>query len=230
MVRKILQLGLIGVLLLGLASCSDSGSPKKRTTVSAAVYYSRLRNQILFTQDAEWPLTTPPTGWPLPAVYWGAVQSSAHFPKTFTYKNFGEERNKGLEIGVDTTLVGGAALFANYSYQADPQVNFDPRETNHPARHRVNAGVSYADNLVIASLSMASSSSAFWQDVLDARFHGTTARWVVVNASLGVKFGVDGRWHALVKGTNLLNREVQQHVFGDVIKRQIIGELQIFLK
>jgi outer membrane receptor protein involved in Fe transport len=196
------------------------------------VYFSRVRNEILFTQTEEWPTSTPPPGWPaaLGVPAWGLVQSSGHFPKTFTYLNLGAERNRGVELGVDTTLTGGIGLFANYSYQADPKVNFDPLETNHPARHRVNAGVSYTDELVIASLSASSSTSAFWQDVLDARFHGTTPNWVVVNGSLGVKFGIDDRWHALVKATNLLNREVQQHIFGDVIKRQVILELQVFLK
>jgi hypothetical protein len=30
-----------------------------------------------------------------------------------------------------------------------------------------------------------------------------------------------------VKGTNLANQEVMQHVFGDVIKRSIVGEMRV---
>jgi hypothetical protein len=29
-----------------------------------------------------------------------------------------------------------------------------------------------------------------------------------------------------VKINNLLNSEVQQHIFGDIIKRQVVGELR----
>jgi hypothetical protein len=31
----------------------------------------------------------------------------------------------------------------------------------------------------------------------------------------------------MLKGTNLGNQEVQQHIFGDIIKRQFAGELRI---
>jgi hypothetical protein len=30
-----------------------------------------------------------------------------------------------------------------------------------------------------------------------------------------------------IKATNLGNQDVQQHVFGDVLKRQIVGELRV---
>jgi len=131
---------------------------------------------------------------------------------------------------VTHALKGIAALWANYSYQATPVVTFDPSETNDPPHHRMNAGVSVTGPAVTASLSMESATSAFWQDVLDARFHGTTSAYAIVNASGGVHFGPDGRDHLLVKVTNLFNREVQQHVFGDVIKRQIVFELRVFAK
>ena len=32
---------------------------------------------------------------------------------------------------------------------------------------------------------------------------------------------------ALVKVTNLLNKDIQQHVFGDIIKRSVVGELRL---
>jgi hypothetical protein len=30
-----------------------------------------------------------------------------------------------------------------------------------------------------------------------------------------------------VKGTNLANQQIQQHVFGDIIKRAVVGELRV---
>ena len=32
---------------------------------------------------------------------------------------------------------------------------------------------------------------------------------------------------ALVKVNNLLNKDIQQHVFGDIIKRSVVGELRL---
>ncbi len=31
---------------------------------------------------------------------------------------------------------------------------------------------------------------------------------------------------ATIKGINLTNEEIQSHVFGDIVKRQVIGELR----
>jgi hypothetical protein len=64
---------------------------------------------------------------------------------------------------------------------------------------------------------------AYWQDVLDARYAGTSDAYTLVNAGLGVRWA-DGRVTTSLKVTNLANQEVMQHVFGDVMKRQVVGE------
>jgi hypothetical protein len=66
---------------------------------------------------------------------------------------------------------------------------------------------------------------AYWQDVLDQRFAGTTDAFTLVNLGLGVRLFQD-RLVTTVKINNLLNKEVQQHIFGDIIKRQVVGELK----
>jgi len=38
---------------------------------------------------------------------------------------------------------------------------------------------------------------------------------------------MDGRLTTMVKVNNLLNKDVQQHVFGDIIKKSVLGELRI---
>jgi outer membrane receptor protein involved in Fe transport len=210
---------------------SYTGIILDRTTVTAAVYDTRTENDILFTLQSLWPTSTPPPGWAFGPAVWGLVQSSARFPRSFTYLNLGVERNRGFEFGVDSHLAGGASVYANYSYQRQPRANFPLTETNHAPRHRGNLGVSYSDERWLGALSLSSATSAFWQDVLDARFSGTTEPWTVVNGSIGVKIHGESRdYQAMLKVTNMFNREVQQHIFGDVIKRQIVAELRVSLK
>ena len=74
-------------------------------------------------------------------------------------------------------------------------------------------------------MSVAYVSDAFWQDVLDARFAGPTEAYTQVNGAFGVKFAKD-KVTASIKVINLLDQEIQSHVFGDIIKRQVMGELR----
>ncbi|HKB12148.1 MAG TPA: hypothetical protein VKD69_15910 [Vicinamibacterales bacterium] len=37
---------------------------------------------------------------------------------------------------------------------------------------------------------------------------------------------LQGRVTTLVKGTNVLNEDIQQHVFGDILKRSIVAEVR----
>ena len=39
-----------------------------------------------------------------------------------------------------------------------------------------------------------------------------------------------GRYNLSVKATNLGNQAIQQHIFGDVIKRQVVGEFKMLLR
>jgi hypothetical protein len=75
-------------------------------------------------------------------------------------------------------------------------------------------------------MSLACASTAFWQDVLDPRYHGTTDAYTLVNGSVGYKWSSD-RLTTSLKMINVANQDIQQHVFGDVLKQQIIGELRV---
>ena len=70
------------------------------------------------------------------------------------------------------------------------------------------------------------SGSAFWQDVLDDPYHGTTESYTLVNGGVGVRW-VGGKVTTSLKVINLANQDVQQHVFGDIIKRQVVGEMKV---
>ena len=116
-------------------------------------------------------------------------------------------------------------LFANYSYQATPDPDFALSEVNLPPQNRFNAGLNFTEGRFLGNLSVAYVDDASWQDVLDARFSGPTEAYTQFNGAFGMRFAQD-KVTATIKGINLTNQEVQSHVFGDIIKRQIIGELR----
>jgi hypothetical protein len=115
-------------------------------------------------------------------------------------------------------------VFGNYSYQADPDVEgFDPSETNFPPNNRFNTGFDFSVGRYLGNFSINYAGSAYWQDVLDQRYAGSTDAYTLVNGAFGVRWMGD-RLTTSLKVNNLANEEVQQHIFGDIIKRQIIGE------
>ena len=50
--------------------------------------------------------------------------------------------------------------------------------------------------------------------------------YTIVNTGLGVRWARDKVVTSL-KITNLGNQEVQQHIFGDIVKRQAVGEARV---
>ena len=126
---------------------------------------------------------------------------------------------------MDTRVAPSATVFTNYSWQAAPKAGgFDISELNLPPTHRFNAGTSIVHGRYTGSASVNVVSDAFWQDVLDARLHGWTSAYTLINAGFAVK-SPDGSMSVAVRGTNLFNERVQQHVFGDVINRSVTGEV-----
>lgn len=200
----------------------------ERTVVSAAYYINKTENEILFTEvpSARWTHTNPPPGWPITPLAIFAATGGAGFPARFTYLNFGKTTQKGLELGVDSTLNQYVSLFANYSWQAEPEPEgFALSELNIPAENRVNAGIGLNYNRFFGNVSVSYSDSAFWQDVLDARYAGTTEAYTLINGGVGFRF--NDQLTLALKGINLANDDVQQHVFGDIMKRQLMAELRV---
>jgi iron complex outermembrane receptor protein len=211
-----------------------TGVIKNRATVSAAVYYTQSRNEIFFTQVNRYRATNPPPGWPLPPVVLevlppacvpGAACTTGGLPSEYSYLNLGKVRNKGFELGVDGAVNEALNLFANYSYQAQPDPDFSLSEVNLPPTNRFNVGFSFSQGRYLGNMSVSYVDDAFWQDVLDARYHGPTEAYTQVNGAFGVRFAAD-KVTATIKGVNLFNEDVQSHVFGDILKRQVIGELR----
>ena len=207
---------------------------KERTTAGVAFYVNDLDDNINFTQlpTSADPYTerTPPPGWRLPPqILTQMAARGIYLPRTaFTYLNLGPVRQKGLELSLDHRFAAGLTSFANYSWQADPTVLDDPspfpaQELALPPTHRFNAGVNVDLNRYLGSVSLNYTDRAFWSDVLTSPFHGYTDAYTLVNGSFGVRWG--GRKVAtLVKVTNLLNQDIQQHVFGDILKQTVSFE------
>jgi iron complex outermembrane receptor protein len=204
-----------------------------RTTVSAAFYHNELTRDINFAQSGFYTATNPPPTWPpplrplLPVLSLLASQNRG-IPCCFTYVNLGDYSQRGMEFGVDTMINPNFSAFVNYSWQdtPDPDDPADAAELNEPPANRVNAGVNFNYARFLGNVSISYTDDAFWQDVLNAPYHGTTDAYTQVNAGVGVKF-MGERLTTSLKVMNLTNEEIQQHVFGDILKRQFIGELKV---
>jgi outer membrane receptor protein involved in Fe transport len=211
-----------------------TGIIKNRATVSAAVYFTTNHDEIFFTQTGRYRAAAAPPGWPLPPVVLevlpppctGAVCTTGGLPSEFSYRNLGKNRNKGFELGVDGAVNRALNVFANYSYQAMPDPDFDISEVNLPPTNRFNAGFNFSQGHYLGNLSVSFVDDAYFQDVLDARFAGPTEAYTQVNGAFGVKFLRD-KLTTSIKVINLTNEDIQSHVFGDILKRQVIGEVRV---
>lgn len=156
-------------------------------------------------------------------------------PRTVsTYLNLGPLRQRGLEASINHNFTNEVSGYANYSFQDTPealdpesgQLPYPTEEIAVPSRHRFNAGVSFNNKRFLGQASVTYAGEAYWSDVLSREFHGFTDAYTMVNASLGVRW-LDGRLTTTIKGTNLTNEKIQQHIFGDIIKRSIFGEVKV---
>jgi iron complex outermembrane receptor protein len=198
-----------------------------RATLSAAVYWNTIDDGIFFTQIDRYTPASPPATWPavIPTFALALIPDPG-LPSVFSYRNLGKVKDRGFEIGVDAAVNRYVNVFTNYSYQADPDVEgFDPRETNFPANNRFNVGFNFSASRYLGNLGVNYTDDAYWQDVLDLRYAGATEAYTLVNGGFGVRWLGD-RVVTSIKLTNLLNEEVQQHIFGDILKRQVAGEVR----
>ena len=195
-------------------------------TIGVAAYVNHTRNMIQFTQDATYTSGRPPPRWPLAAGVLDTLAAAGRgLPSHFTYQNFAYVGDKGAEVSVDSRITASTAAFANYSWQAQPvPKGFDISELNLQPAHRFNAGANAARDRYFASLSASYVGPAFWQDVLDARLHGRTPAYTLVNGAFGVH-SADRMMTIAIRVTNLLDERVQQHIFGDFINRIVTGEV-----
>ena len=203
-----------------------NGLVGSRVTVSASVYHQRSKGVINLMTAASYSSSDPPPAWPLPPV----VLDGLSLPKLFQWGSVGNLAESGFETGVDWPIAGGFSGSANYSFQSRPDVTgvngTAPPPVNIPPHHRVNLSVSGARRMFVGSLTASYTDRAFWTDVL--AIQGWTDRFWLVSATAGVNFRHD-RIGWSIKATNLADREVQHHIFGDLIRRRVMTELRFRL-
>lgn len=177
----------------------------------------------------------PPPGWPFPPILVDALRPVVFgaLPATVTYMNLGPIRNQGVEVSLDHSFTNEVSVSVNYSWQDDPEVlDADPDQIPYPAEeislpptNRFNAAINLGAKRFIGSLSVNYSDEAFWSDVLTSAFNGFTDSYTLFNGSFGVRWA-NGKVTTSVKVNNILNEEIQQHNFGDILKRSVVGEVR----
>lgn len=209
-----------------------TGVVRNRATLTAAVYWNTTDDAIFFTQSGRYTAAAPPPRWPLSPLALEALAAAtggSGLPSVFTYRNLGSVKDKGVELGVDLAVNRYLNVFTNYSHQWQPIAEgFALSEINLPPKNRFNAGFDFGYRRWLGNLNVSYTGDAFWQDVLDSRYSGTTDPFTTVNGAVGVKW-FDSRVTTSLKVNNLGNRTVIQHVFGDMLKRQVVGEVRVGL-
>jgi iron complex outermembrane receptor protein len=213
-----------------------TGTIQNRTTIGASFYINDLNHSINFVPlDPHldpYTAANPPPGWQLPPSILTALAPNIVFPRTaFTYLNLGPIRQKGVELSLDQRVSNTLSAFVNYSWQGQPEILSDPNpyptsELDVPPTNRFNAGFNVDDGHWLGNLSVNYSDKAFWSDVLTSPFHGYTDAYTMVNGAVGARW-MNGKLTTSVKVTNLFNRDIQQHIFGDILKRMVVFEVHV---
>jgi outer membrane receptor protein involved in Fe transport len=191
--------------------------------VTTSVYRNTIKNNVVFFPTAFFSPSDPPPGWPGDPA---AVPPFALI-KTFSYLNVGEVRNQGIEVSIDGRMRNGINTRFAYAWQDDPEVSTDsavPLAVNIPPTSMASLAADKRAERWFGSASVTYTGRAFWADVLDPRFWGWSEAYTLVNGSVGRR--VTDTTEIVLSGTNLLNREVRQHVFGDTIGRKISIEVR----
>ncbi len=167
--------------------------------------------------------------------------------KVATYLNLGPIRNRGVEASIEHRVNSQWTLSANYSWQADPkvltpsnpcptgtvnsscQIQYPINEVTVGPKDRFNAAVSYNGPRFLGNVNVNYSGKAFWNDVLNEPYWGFTDAYTMVNATVGMRFA-QGKAQFSLRGTNLLNQKIMQHIYGDILRIAVVAELRYFAK
>ena len=216
-----------------------AGSMGSSTGLGAAVYVNRGDRSLIGVPVAPdfdpYTAESPPVGWVLPPQALTLMSGAGiHLPRTVSrFVNRGGTRNTGLELWLDQGLGPSTAVRVAYSWQARPVVLDDERpypvaQLSLPPAHRLAVLGMFDGSRFLGSAGVVGATRAFWADVLSSEYHGFSSAYLSVDAAFGVKWRSGGLVTS-VKVTNLLNRTIQQHVFGDFLRRAVFAELRLRL-
>jgi outer membrane receptor protein involved in Fe transport len=203
-----------------------------RTTAGGAVYLSDLHGPLSNIPGQFYTSANPPPGWPLPLFFLDGLG----LPSELVTTNLGPVRDRGFELSLSHRFSGGISAFSNYSWQDDPEplepdsgvLPYPAGTLNVPSHHRFNLGLALDRGRFLGTVTLSYMSEAFWADVLVPSYWGPTPDHTLLGASIGVRLA-GPRLILLLKGTNLLNEDVQYHVFGDIAKRSVVLQARVRL-
>ena len=198
-----------------------------RMTVGAAVYLNHTKNMIQFTRASYYTSSHPPVGWPVPpAVLDQLVAQGRGLPSRYTYLNYDRISDHGVELSADINVtrrvlgirelhVAGRSEADRVRYLgAEPAADTPIQRGSEP---HARAVFSAASRQLRRHSLLAGRAQGY--DGPDQGVHtGGRRRSVCTRPT--------ARMTVAVRATNLLNQPMQQHVFGDVIRRTVIGEVR----
>ena len=157
--------------------------------------------------------------------------------KVATYLNLGPIRNRGIEASIQHRVNNEVSLFGNYSWQDKPevldpsagQIRYPITEVAISAENRFNLGLAYNGARFLGNVNLNYSGKALWTDVLQSIYHGATDAYTMLNATVGMKFA-EGKVTLSLRGTNLADQKILQHIYGDLMRRSVVAELRFFAK
>jgi outer membrane receptor protein involved in Fe transport len=210
-----------------------SGRIGRHANVSVVGYWNEFRDAFQTVVSGTYTGSNPPPGWPFdPALLDGPLANA--IPSSFTYANLGKSTEKGVEVGVEARLNRSWTALGTYSWQAEPEVeDYTPVQlpggterlpVNIPPRHRASLGLLYDVPAFYVNGVVSYQDDAFWADPVDPRAWGPTDSFTMVNLGAGVRFN-QGRMKLSVTAMNLFDSTVQQHVWGDFIRRRVVGKV-----
>ncbi len=194
-----------------------------RSLVAMSIYRNATKNNIVFVPTSFYSPSDPPAGWPLPA----STVPRSQLPKTLGFVNIGRVVDEGLELSWNAAWNEWLSTRASYTRQRTPAVTNNgtiPLRVNRPPRNEAALTTTCQMTRAYSSVSASYTGSAFWADVLDSRFWGSTHPYLLIDASLGVD--INPKLKVIANVNDLADRKVKEHVFGDIIRRRAILTLQ----
>ncbi len=203
-----------------------SGNFARRHTLAATFYHVIVDGEIQFGTSMFYGPSNPPPGWPLPP----ALVPEGVLPQTSTFRNVGRLRSRGLELSLDTDWSRYLWSRLSYTFQDEPELTDAvadfPTSVNLPPTHQASVLIGGSRGPWTGSAGLTFVDRAFWSDALDARFWGFTKSYTLLNVAAAYK--VDrARSEIAFTATNLLDRKVQQHAFGDIVRRRAAVEYRV---
>ncbi len=184
---------------------------------------------------------------PVPYNQFLSIMLDGRIPALFQYQNAQSTENRGLELGTHWSGPRGLSAWVNWSWQDVPRtdgVSMTDRVStlihenawgqdldgdgvvadtsqfvNIPARDRLGVGAQVDRGRWYAGLTWDHVDRTFWQDVLTSTFWGFVPSYDLVGIRGGWRFHAPGI-ELSAQVTNLLDEEIQQHIFGDIIDRR----------